>query len=140
MWVLLAAMLLLGILSAIIGYFQYLKQKRQLLNGEISEIEEPKELDVECCGSYSVCEKDSLLAAVSKSIEYYDDEELDCWRGTPSNCYPNEAIERFRDIFYELQSEEVAGWVRSLQLREINLPDEIKDEVLLVVGERRIAP
>ena len=33
--------------------------------------------------------------------------------------------------------DEVAGWVRSLTLRGIELPDEVKDEVLLIVGERR---
>ena len=38
---------------------------------------EVKEVDVECCGQHEVCERDSLLAAVSKKIEYYDDEELD---------------------------------------------------------------
>ena len=31
----------------------------------------------------------------------------------------------------------VAGWVRSLQLRAVELPDAIKDEVFLIVGERR---
>ena len=40
---------------------------------------------------------------------------------------------------YTMRSEEVAGWVRSLQLRGINLPDEVKDEVFLIVGERRMA-
>ena len=37
-----------------------------------------------------------------------------------------------------MRSDEVAGWVRSLQLRGIELPDGIKDEVLLIVGERRL--
>ena len=36
-----------------------------------------------------------------------------------------------------MQSEDVAGWVRSLQLRGIALPEGIKDEVLLIVRERR---
>jgi hypothetical protein len=34
----------------------------------------------------------------------------------------------------------VAGWVRSLQLRGIALPDNIKDEVFLIIGERRLTP
>ena len=38
---------------------------------------EVQEVDAECCGQHEVCEKESLLAAVSKKIEYYDDEELD---------------------------------------------------------------
>ena len=36
-----------------------------------------------------------------------------------------------------MRNDEVAGWVRSLQLRGIELPDELKDEVFMIVGERR---
>ena len=32
-----------------------------------------------CCGQHAVCERDSLLAAVDSEIEYFDDEELDCY-------------------------------------------------------------
>lgn len=93
-----------------------------------------------CCGQHEVCEKESLLAAVSREIEYYDDEELDSFRGRPSNAYSEAEVEQFQDILYSMQSEEVAGWVRSLQLRGVNLPDELKDEVILIVGERRQTP
>ena len=100
---------------------------------------EPPAPDIpeECCGQHEVCERDSLLAAVSRDIEYYDDEELDAWRGTPSHSYSDEQCAMFREVFYTMASHEVAGWVRSLQLRGIELPDDLKDEVLLVVGERR---
>ena len=81
--------------------------------------------------------KKSLLAAVSKKIEYYDDEELDKYIGTAPDEYTPEQEDEFRDVFYTMQSEDVAGWVRSLQLRGIALPDNIKDEVFLIVGERR---
>ena len=54
--------------------------------------------------------------------------------------YTPEEADKFRDVFYTMQDTDVAGWVRSLQLRGISLPDEIKDEVFLVVGERRIHP
>ena len=40
-------------------------------------------------------------------------------------------------ILYTMRDDEVAGWVRSLQLRAVELPDELKDEVFLIVGERR---
>ena len=36
-----------------------------------------------------------------------------------------------------MKDDEVAGWVRSLQLRAVLLPDELKDEVFMIVGERR---
>ena len=98
---------------------------------------EVQEVDIECCGQHEVCEKESLLAAVSKKIEYYDDEELDKYIGTAADRYTPEQEEEFRDVFYTMQSEDVAGWIRSLQLRGIALPDNIKDEVFLIVGERR---
>ena len=42
-----------------------------------------------------------------------------------------------RDVLYTMQDIDVAGWVRSLQLRGIELPDDLKDEVFLIIGERR---
>ena len=89
------------------------------------------------CGAHEICEKESLLAAVSKNIEYYDDEELDRFKGYSSNSYSSGEVQEFADVLYTLRSEEVAGWVRSLQLREIELPDQLKDEIVMIVGERR---
>lgn len=91
----------------------------------------------ECCGQHEVCEKDSLLAAVSKEIEYYDDEELDRFCGILPSAYTEQDTEEFREILYSMQDHEVAGWVRSLQLRGIPLPDTLKDEIYLIIGERR---
>lgn len=90
---------------------------------------------IECCGQHEVCEKDSLLAAVSRDIVYYDDEELDRFRGR--TAYNEEETEEFRDVLYTMRSDEVAGWVRSLLLRQIELPEGLKDEVFLIVGDRR---
>ena len=86
---------------------------------------------------HAVCEKDSLLAAAGKEIEYYDDEELDRYKGFASDAYTAGQADEFRDVFYTMRDEDVAGWVRSLQLRGIALPDELKEEVFLIVGERR---
>ena len=106
---------------------------------EITEIPEAQELVTdECCGQHETCERDSLLAAVSKKIEYYDDEELDRFQGVEADAYDEDAVNEFRDVLYTLKEIEVAGWLRSLQLRAINLPDELKDEAFLIVGERRI--
>ena len=91
-----------------------------------------------CCGLHETCEKDSLLAAVSRDIEYYEDEELDRFRGRSSDQYSDSEIDEFNEVLTTLRSEEVAGWIRSLQLRGVALPDELKDDVILLVGERRI--
>jgi hypothetical protein len=76
---------------------------------------------------------------VSKGVEYYDDEELDRFRGRPSDSYTDAEVEEFREVLYTCHEEEVAGWSRSLQLRGIELPDELKDELFLIVGERRFS-
>lgn len=91
----------------------------------------------ECCGLHITCEKDSLLASVSAEIEYYDDEELDAYRGTDANDYSDSAIEQFRDVMLTLRPEEIAPWARSIQLRGIQLPASVRDELLLIVAEAR---
>ena len=106
-------------------------------NKGTEKAEAPVIPDAECCGQHEVCEKDSLLAALSKEIEYYNDEELDRFRGKGGEDYTSEEADEFRDVLYTMRSDEVAGWVRSLQLRMIALPNEVKDEVFLIVGERR---
>jgi succinate dehydrogenase flavin-adding protein (antitoxin of CptAB toxin-antitoxin module) len=140
MWyiVILSGLLLLGIVAAIAGYFRHKKLQGMLERGEISEIPEAMEVDTECCGQHEMCERDSLIAAVSKKIEYYDDEELDRFQGKEENQYSDEEINEFREILYTLRDVDVAGWLRSLQLRQINLPELLKDEAFLIVGERRI--
>lgn len=129
--------MVLGVVSAIIGYLRNKKLQGMLERGEIDSIPEPQELTEECCGQHETCEKDSLLAAVSKGIEYYNDEELDRFKGLEGDAYSEEEVEEFREVLYTLQETEVAGWIRSLQLRNVNLPDALKDEAFLIVGERR---
>lgn len=138
MWYIITGILVLGILAAVAGYIRNRRLQQMLERDEITEIPEAKEIPEECCGQHETCERDSLLAAVSKQIEYYDDEELDRFQGTESDAYEEEAVDEFRDVLYTLQEVEVAGWLRSLQLRGINLPDTLKDEAFLIVGERRI--
>ena len=112
-------------------------RKKKLAQGEISEMPTVVQPPQECCGQHEVCEKESLLAAVSKQIEYYNDEELDRFRGKDASAYSETEIDEFRDILYTMRDYEVAGWVRSLQLRGVPLPDALKDEVFLIIGERR---
>ncbi len=105
---------------------------------EENENEPAKEVPVDCCGAHEVCEADSLLSS-SDNIEYFEDEELDRYEGTPSKSYSEEAIEEFRDVLYTLQEREVASWMKSIQLRKIELPEIIREEALMIVGDRRFS-
>lgn len=126
--ILFLSIVILGIVSFILGQ----RYKRNI--EKESDLPEQQE---ECCGQHIICEKDSLLAAVSKQIEYYDDEELDIFKQKEPNTYNEQETEQFREILYSLKETDVAGWLRSLQLRDIALPESLKDEALMIVREHR---
>ena len=92
-----------------------------------------------CCGMHITCEKDSLLASVSADVVYFDDEELDRFRGRGADEYSDAEIEEFRDILLTLIPSDIAPWGRSLQLRGITLPSPVKEELLFIVAEARNA-
>lgn len=138
-FIVIISLLALGLIAGVASWMHNKKLQKQLEAGEISELPQVNPYDMECCGQHETCEKDSLLAAISKEVEYYNDEELDRFRGREGDDYTEEESEEFRDILYTMRSDEVAGWVRSLQLRFVNLPDDVKDEVFLIVGENRAA-
>lgn len=139
MWILVISLIILAFVAAIAGIIRNRKLQKKIENGELDAMPEVVEVDQECCGQHEICERDSLLAAVSKKIEYYDDEDLDQYIGVGPDDYTPEQEDEFRDVFYTMQDTDVAGWVRSLQLRGIELPNNIKEEVFLIIGERRMA-
>ena len=137
MWILIVILIGVALFGLVAGYFYNRNTQKKIDRGELKEAPPVVDVDSECCGQHQICEKESLLAAVSKKIEYYDDEELDRFKGRQANEYSDEEIDEFREIMFTMKEEEVAGWSRSLQLRGIELPDELKDELFLIVGERR---
>ena len=99
--------------------------------------EETKEPSPEgCCGEHLVCERETLLQTKA-AIEYYDDEELDSLAGIDPETYSPAQHQAIREVFDTLQEADVPGWCRSLQLRNITLPADIREEALLIVRERR---
>lgn len=86
-----------------------------------------------CAVDDASCYADKLLRGDALRIDYFDDEELDAYRGTPSNAYTPEQAEAFREVLFTMQPHEVADWLHSLQLRGIELPDEVKDEAILLL-------
>lgn len=133
------ALIILGAMVAV-GLPLYLMERRyQTTHRDEPEAETvaPAEAESECCGLHITCEKDSLMAAVSREIEYYDDEELDAYRGTAADAYTDAAIEEFRDVMLTLRPEEIAPWARSIQLRGVELPTAVREELVMIVAEAR---
>ena len=118
-----------------LGIFSYLIGKRK---GEASPTTDAPHNDIdECCGQHLVCEKESLLTAMSKEIEYYDDEELDAFKAKSPADYNDEEVELFRSVLYTLAGHEVESWLISLQLRDVALPLALRDEAMIIVQEQR---
>lgn len=92
----------------------------------------------ECCGLHLVCEKESL-SPMSEEVIYYDDEELDRFVGRSGEDYTPEETEEFRDVLMTLMPSDVAGWARSITQRRIELPGDVRDELLMLVREARDA-
>ena len=105
-------------------------------SGSDDSRETVSDTDEGCCGEHLVCERETLLQTNAK-VEYYDDEELDTLIGIPAEDYTEEQYQMIREVFNTLQAKDVPGWVRSIQLRNIQLPLDIREEALLIVVERR---
>jgi len=115
-------------LVAIFWWIDYSRGKNHV------SAEKPCEATTECCGAHAVCEKD---LPPKREVEYYDDEELDAFAGRSGDSYSEDETRRFCDVFYTLKEHDVAGWIKSLQVRNIKLPESLRDEALLIVCEQR---
>jgi len=89
----------------------------------------------ECCGKHAVCEKQKLAEASLHSAQYFDDEELDRFKGRNSDGYSDQEVEEFRYIMYTMRQDEVREWMECLLAREIELPDELKEECYSMMNE-----
>ena len=115
------------------------QSERPITDSEASNSRETaSDPDDGCCGEHLVCERETLLQTNAK-IDYYDDEELDTLAGIPAEEYTPQQYQMIREVFDTLQGKDVPGWVRSIQLRNIQLPLDIREEALLIVVERRKA-
>ena len=121
MIVLLIALIVLAVIAAAIGLLSRDKEG-EVVNAEPS--------CATCSGDDARCEQDCMLEAAVKEIEYYDDEHLDKYAGRQSDSYSDEEIEEFAEVMYTLQPKDVAGWNRSLILRNVNIPNCLKDELI----------
>ena len=90
-----------------------------------------------CSGENAKCEQDCMIEAAIRDVEYYDDEELDRFCGRASDEYNDEEVEEFAEVLHTMRQEEVADWCRSLTLRGIHLPDQLKDETVMLIDDMK---
>lgn len=131
------SLIILAALVAV-GLPLYLMYRRDLRREgpDMPQVSQPA-IPAECCGQHEVCERDLLIADATRPIEYFDDEELDRFRGRDANGYDDNEVNEFRDVLLTLRPEEIAPWGRSIQLRGITLPTPVRDEFILLASEQR---
>ncbi len=109
--------------------------KTRGLSQDQSQRPEPEIPAGECCGKHAVCEKQKLAEARMRSAQYFDDEDLDRFKGRSSDKYTDQEVEEFRYVLYTMQQNEVRDWMECLQAREIEIPDELKEECYSMMNE-----
>lgn len=124
-------LLALIVLGVVVGIATLISQKK----GATGNVIRVAQNCSTCTGESADCEQICMMKAATKPIEYYDDEELDTFRGRPSDSYTADELRLFADVLYTMRPEEVRGWTRSLNLRGVNLPDQIKDEVIMIIDD-----
>lgn len=132
----LAAFLGLGLMTLVLMEWRERKRKKAQTDNPQADKMIRVPVDDACCGRHLVCERESLLTT-KPEIVYYDDEELDRLSGLDPETYSEEDLRELNEVFTTLQDKDVVGWLRSLQLRNITLPEELRDEALMIVAERR---
>lgn len=128
--------LIILLITVAVGVVLYITDLRSRKKTPVSTEPEPA-VEPKCCGLHLTCEKDSLSPTLTDEIVYYDDHELDAFAGRGADSYTAEEADQFRDIMLTTKPDEIAGWVRSLQLRGINLPSDVRDELFLLVDDYR---
>ncbi len=124
MLILLLSLIALGIAAAVVTLLSNRK------GGEEPVVQPPAGNCATFNGQDPRCEQECMMEASTKPVDYFDDEELDAYRGRPADSYTDEETAEFAEVLETLRSEEVKAWNRSLILRGINMPDGIKDEFI----------
>ena len=82
-----------------------------------------------------MCEKGKIKRALRTDIEYFDDEELDRFRGVSPDEYGDDEVDEFREVLYTMRPSEIEDWLKSLELREVSLPNVLKDELFMLLRQ-----
>lgn len=88
-----------------------------------------------CSSGYGSDECMSIraLRQATEAPLYFDDEELDRFSGRAASSYSDAETEEFAEVLYTMRPEEVPQWIASLQVRGINLPEQLRAEAAMLM-------
>ena len=88
-WISIAALSVLGLVAALVSKLTTKGEEPPIVVGNSCDT---------CDGTNNKCEQECMMEAATKEIEYFDDDELDSFKGRLSDSYSDEEAEQFRDI------------------------------------------
>ena len=126
-------------LMVVVGIVLYIFDLRSRKPGEEPEpvvMQENDGCSDDCCSTNEVCPSEMLLAGCDREIVYFEDEELDAYKGRAADDYTPDEEEQFRDVLYTLKPTDLLTWEQSVKKRGIILPKAIREEFIMLYGER----
>ncbi len=128
---------MLVLVGILVGLFLLLALGTWLSNRFGKQTTEPEvenSISLDCCGAHEICDFEEMLNNPDE-IVYFEDEELDRYKGVNPNEYEDEQIDEFREVLYTLDGEEVRKWLLSIERRKIQLPSVLKQEAIQLLAE-----
>lgn len=120
--------ILVALLALVVVGALYLSKMRRDNGGQVPE--EPCDMSVHscsgCCGG-----TDCFHAKIKNKplIVYFEDEELDRYRGRNGEDYSEAELDEWREVMETLRPEELQAWLRSISLRRLHIPKSLLSEV-----------
>jgi len=128
MWILLISIVTALVLALAIS---------SISSRKTNQSEEIKAPPVDCCGAHEVCDKETLIAHTHGEAIYFNDEELDVFKGKLPDQYSQQETKQFREVLTTMHPHEVSDWLRSLMARGIKLPLDVREEALSIIRKQR---
>lgn len=123
-----------------VGVVLYLLDLRSRKNEPQDAAPKVADCDADCCSTHEVCPSEMMLEGCNAEIVYFDDEELDAFKGRAADAYTPEEEEQFRDVLYTLLPADLLPWEQSMKKRGIILPSAIRNEFVMLYAEQQNKP
>ncbi len=125
------AFILLGILAAV-GLLLWLLDRRHGADGAPTAPTDEHPAARGCedagCALHEVCGTQQRGKGCDDKALYFEDEELDVFKGRNADEYTDDETAQFHEVLCTLRPGEVIPWRRSLHRRGIALPASLRQE------------
>ena len=91
------------------------------------------------CGISCFCDKVAPPPHPSEEPVYFEDEELDAYKGMAADSYTAAQVAEFEEVLTTMRPSEVSEWLHSLHLRGISLPAPLADRAAGLMADSHLS-